>query len=470
MHSRKIELTRPAAASASYTVTAAIGKAVALLTLPFFTARLGAAAYGRYALYLCYEGLLFSIASLGLGGAAFYQALRRYRGQQNRLLPSAWGLSLCVSIPLLLLAFPFLLKKLSFATAITLCLQVLGGVAFTLYGALCRFSYKYRPICIMNLIADIGAPLASILLLLLFPMGESARILSGAAIAVCLGLFSLFSILRGGARLFDKEMMRFLLSLQLPLLPHYLSVAFMAEAARLTVERILGSEALGAYSVAHSVGLCLSLVTVSMAGAFQPWVLRKTAAGDHARVATVTQRITLLLCTLSLLPVLAAPEIFSLLAPRTYAIGTAAVPALCFCVPLSFLATVPICAKLSAERRLATSLPSVAAALLQLTLCPLLATRFGLFGGALGALISYFFFFLFHFSTLKKDQKSILNAKNCFLLCLYFSAIGLAAPILYPYPFTRILLLFLYLFTAAIQVLSLRSLVFEPKSANPSAS
>ena len=106
MHPKKIELTRPAAASAAYTVTAAVGKAAALITLPFFTARLGAAAYGRYALYLCYEGLLFAIASLGLGGAAVYQALRRYRGQETRLLSAALGLSLCVSLPLLLVTIP----------------------------------------------------------------------------------------------------------------------------------------------------------------------------------------------------------------------------------------------------------------------------------------------------------------------------------------------------------------------------
>lgn len=463
MHLSKIELRRPAAASVSYTVTAAVGKAVAFATLPFFTARLGAAAYGRYALYLCYESLLFSVLSLGLGGAAIYRALQRYRGEENRLLSTAFGLSLALSLIVLPIAVPLLLGKLSPLFTVLLCLQVLGSVAFTLYGARCRYTYRYRPICILNLISEIFAPLISILLLLALPIGEQARILAGAAVAVALGVFSLVSILRSGYKLFDKSILRFLLSLQLPLLPHYLSLAFMSEAARLTVERVLGSEALGAYAVAHSVGLCLSLITASLGGAFQPWVLRKAAAGEHARVAETAERITLLLCALSLLPILAAPEIFSILAPRAYAGGTAAVPALCFTVPLSFLSTVPILAKLGEGRRLAISLPSLSAALSQLLFCPYLAARFGLGGASAGALISYFLFFLLHAFTLKKSQKQIVNVKKCFLFCLLFSIIGRSATVLYPHFYIRLLLIFLYLFASVLQLILLKSCLLEPK-------
>ena len=113
MQPSKASLRRPVAASVSYTVTAAVGKAAALLTLPFFTARLGAAAYGRYALYLCYEGILFSVLSVGLGGAAIYRALQQYRGEENRLLASAFGLSLLVLLLCLPIALPLLIKRLA---------------------------------------------------------------------------------------------------------------------------------------------------------------------------------------------------------------------------------------------------------------------------------------------------------------------------------------------------------------------
>ena len=295
MQPSKASLRRPVAASVSYTVTAAVGKAAALLTLPFFTARLGAAAYGRYALYLCYEGILFSVLSVGLGGAAIYRALQQYRGEENRLLASAFGLSLLVLLLSLPIALPLLIKRLAPDLCAVLFLQVLSNVSFTLYGAKCRYTYRYRPICLLNLCAELLSPLLSMLVLLSLPIGERARIYIGAAVSVALGAFSLFALLKHRTRLFDKEMLRFLLSLQLPLLPHYLSLSLMAEAARLSVERVLGSEALGAYAVAHSVGLCLSLVTASLGGAFQPWVLRKSAAGEHARVSDATERITLLL-------------------------------------------------------------------------------------------------------------------------------------------------------------------------------
>ncbi len=462
MEQTKNALRRPVAASFFYTATAAVGKAAAILTLPYFTARLGAAGYGRYALYLSYEGLLFSLLSVGLGGAVIFRALQKYRGEENRLLGTAFGLSLLATLLSLPLTLPLLLRRLSPDLCLLLFLQVLGAVAFTLYGAKCRYTYRYRPICALNLLSDIGAPLLAILLLTLFPMGERARILSGALLAVGIGSLSLLRILRR-ARLFDKEILRYLLGLQLPLLPHYLSLSLMGEAARLSVERVLGSEALGAYAVAHSVGLSLSLVTVSLGGAFQPWVLRRVAAGEHRRVAAVSGKAALLLCTLSMLPILLCPEIFSLLAPEGYAIGEAAVPALCFCVPLSFLTTVPILAKLGEGRRLAISLPSLAAALSQLLLCPYLAARFGLGGASAGALISYFLFFLLHAFALKKSQKQIINVKKCFLLCLLFSMIGLSATVLYPHFYIRLLLIFLYLFASALQLMLLKSCLLEPK-------
>ena len=218
MEIKQTELTRPAAASLFYILTAAVGKAAALITLPFFTARLGAAAFGRYALYLCYEGLLFSAASLGLGGAGIYRALQRFRTEENRLLGAAFGLSLCISLPLYLAAAFLLRGKLMPLFIVILFVEVTARVSFTLFGAKCRYFYRYRPICSLNLIADLFAPLLGILLLIAFPIGESARIFAGAGLAVLIGILSLISIFRQGIRLFDKEIWRFLLSLQLPLL------------------------------------------------------------------------------------------------------------------------------------------------------------------------------------------------------------------------------------------------------------
>ena len=299
------------------------------------------------------------------------------------------------------------------------------------------------------------------LLLLWLPIGEEARIFAGAFVAIVIGAVSLIALLRRGSLGIDKEIPRYLLSLQLPLLPHYLSVALMAEAARLAVERVLGSEALGAYAVAHSVGLSLSLVTVSLGGAFQPWILRKAASGAFDRVRSTTEQILLLICTLTLPLILAAPEIFSLLAPKSYAGGLAAIPALAFTVPLSFLATVPICASLRTERRWRISLASLLAASIQLLLCPILAARFGLFGASIGAMISYFFFFALHAFFLGKSQKSIINANKCLLICVSFGSIGLSFPILYPHPILRAMLLFLYLLASLIQALPLRRLILH---------
>ena len=469
MHFRQTGWTRPAAASFFYTLTAALGKIAALITLPFFTARLGASAFGQYALYLCYEGLLFSAVSLGLGGAAVYRALDRFRGREDRLLGTALLLSLSAALVLFPACAVLLRKKLAPLWIVILLLQAAARLIFTLYGAKCRYLYRYRTLCIMNLFCDLGAPTFSAVLLLLFPLGVGGRILGGAIPAIAVGALSLLLLLRNAKKIFDKEALRYLLSLQLPLLPHYLSMALMAEVGRLAVEHVLGSEALGAYAVAHSVGFALALLTGSLSGAFQPWVLRKARAGEAARVSEIAERLALLLCALSLLPALAAPELFSVLAPKAYGIGTAAVPALALTVPLSFLAAVPILAKLSAENRLAVSLPSLICALCSLLLCPILARRLGLYGGSIGVIFSYLLFFFLHAATVPKSEKSIINAKNCFLIILPFCIVGLSIPVLYPYPILRLLLFLSYLLASALLGIELLPRIAERKGASHQA-
>ena len=89
--------------------------------------------------------------------------------------------------------------------------------------------------------------------------------------------------------------------------------------------------------------------------------------------------------------------------------------------------------------------------------------RLGLGGAAFGTLFSYLSFFLLHSVFLEKEQKGILNVKNCFLICVSFALVGAMMPFLFPHFWLRIILAVLYLIATAAQALPFKSLILESK-------
>lgn len=355
---RENALNIPARSSLYFTATNLIAKAASFLFTPVFTRLLTPDEYGTYSLFSSYLSVAIVIVTLEIPGNVIMRAFQKKRGLENLCTVTAAAIPFVLALPCVAvigavrggLDFPFAYTALAFS---------LISVSFiNLYTSTCKFLYRWRAPFFIAVLQSVVTPAAAVILIRSEALGEYEnavlKIVTGSIISALIALI-LFSVsltrasreARGAGMNFSsymsfaKELYKTLLSLCLPLLPYYASVMVISQADKLLISHYLGKEALGKYSLAYSAGIALTAVTGGIMSALCPWIMRKVRAGDFSSVRRALGAITDLALPAIVIFLAAAPEIFGILAPKSYLSAlpvlfiSAAIPlplALCGCL------------------------------------------------------------------------------------------------------------------------------------------
>ncbi len=369
----KGRLRLPARASVWYILSSAVARGVGMLGTPIFTRLLTPGEYGLYPLYNTWFSLISALLTLELTGGVIMRGLQKYEGRRAEFLSSAMGLCILTTVVggALILAFSAPFERLTGLGAplfFVMLLHVILNGAISFFCARERFSYSYKSVALVNLASAFGIPLISIGLILLTPLRAEARVIGTVAVAVLIGIPLLTVIFRQGRKIFDFEIWRYLLKLALPLLPHYLAVAVIMRVGEITVERVFGVEALGKFSVSMSVGLSLTMISGGILSALGPWIMRRVAKGEIERIRRLTEILTRGMCCVCLLVLSVAPETVAIVTPPEYRECLPAVYPMALSVVPMLLSSAMTSGQTYYERTAISSLPSVAAAILSVTL------------------------------------------------------------------------------------------------------
>ena len=360
-------LRLPARASVWYIAAAVLGRGIGVFGTPIFTRLLTAAEYGLFPLYNTWLSIATVIATLEIAGGCTLRALQKYENRRSELLSGALGVISAVFVTICIIyfcAFRFINRLTGLSVPITAVMlaQIYINAVINLYTAGARYSYSYKRVAAINTVAAFLSPIISIAIITLTPFHAQGRIFGGAIATALIALPLFITILKGSRRLFNPEIWRYLLSMAIPLLPHYLSVAAILRIGEITVGRIHGTAALGKYSVALSLGLSVSVITGGLLSAIGPWVLRHIKTGDFDRIRKTLFLITKGLCLFALLLLSVVPETIKILTPTEYHSALSAVYPLVLSSVPSFLSSVITQGQMYYERTFYTSLPSVSAA------------------------------------------------------------------------------------------------------------
>ena len=347
---------------------------------PIFTRLLTPAEYGLYPLYNTWLSIATVIVTLEITGGCILRALQKYESKRNELLSSALGLIstiLGITCIIYAIAFPAIsrLTGLSAPIFALMLFQIYINAIINLYTASARYSYRYKQVAAINTLAAFLSPLFSIAIITLTLYHSEGRIIGGAVATALIAFPLLITILRGSRKLFNKEIWKYLLSVAIPLLPHYLSVAAILRVGEIIVGRVHGTEALGKYSVAISLGLSLSVITGGLISAIGPWILRHIRRGDFDRIRKTLLLVTKGLCVFALLILSVVPETIKILTPPDYYDALAAVyPLVLSSIPI-FLSSAITQGQIYYEKGAVSSLPAVIAAALSTLLSIFLLPR-----------------------------------------------------------------------------------------------
>jgi O-antigen/teichoic acid export membrane protein len=409
----------PAKATVWYVGSGAMARAIGALSTPIFTRLLTPGEYGLYPLYNTWIGVLSVLVTLEITGSAIYRGFQRYEDNREDFITAALGLLGVVFVGFCALYFAFygVLGRfigLDLRVSILMFAQIFATSVISLYLAKARFEYKYKAVAILNLLSAALIPITAVLMILLTDIRAEARIYASSAVTLLIAIPISVLIIRGSEKLYSAKIWRYLLGHSIPLLPHYFATALILKASEISINRNYGTEALGQYSIAMSVGMILTIVTGGVLSALTPWLIRKIREGGIDKVREFLLLVTRTLSLLSLLILAFAPELLAFLAAEGFREALPAVYPLEIAVIFSFLSSAVMSGCTYYERGGIASVPSLVSALTSVLLSLFILPRMDYRLASFIALTSYFILFLFTTLVFKKlSGEYPLNFKKC---------------------------------------------------------
>ena len=404
---KQLSIRVPAKASVWYIASSVIARSVGALGTPIFTRLLSPEEYGLFPLYNTWLAVIGVIVTVELTGGVMYRGLQKYENKKEEFLSSSFGLFLTffISFCALYFAFDGVINSITglntFITSLML-LQIFANTVIAFYTARARFEYKYKSVAALNLLSALGIPFISIIFILTTSLRSEARILGSCIMLSLIAIPALYKVLKRSHVLFSMDVWKFLLKFNLPLLPHYFSMSLILRIGEITVGKAFGTEALGKYSVAMSVGMSLTVITNGLLSALSPWLLRKIRADQTERIRDLLLLLTKGLCALCLIMLAFAPEIIDVLTPAAFHSALPAVYPLELSVIPMFLSNALLSAEMYYEKSGICALPSVLCAALSVALSLIVLPRVDYRFVSVFVLISYVLLTLLNALTFKR--------------------------------------------------------------------
>lgn len=421
-------------------------KAVMVIFTPVFTRILTAEEFSRYAVFQSWETILTVFATLNISNYATSKGLVEYKDDRNVFISSAQSLTATLTI----FTFGiFMLIKSAFTELdefplwmmALLFFDVVSVAFFAFWSQLERFNQKYRTLTIVSIVMGIASPLIAFLLIVFFDEINLykgwARIL-GLVISNGLVAVLIFVICYNRSKvLFSTKYWKFCILYCLPLIPHFLSTAFLQKIGQLFVDKYCGSEMSGIYALANSLAMLMMVVNDALTKTLVPWTYEKLSEKKYKDINRPIILSLALIAIIDIIMALTAPELVAIFADSSYAEAIYAIPPLVAVCFFGFLYNTFANIEYYYKETKMVSMASIIAGIVIVVANILLVPRFGFIAAAYSSLISYVVYALMHYLFMKKTLKKhmngleVYNNKLIFRMAVGFIAIILCTNVLY---------------------------------------
>jgi O-antigen/teichoic acid export membrane protein len=288
-----------------------------------------------------------------------------------------------------------------------------------------RFSYNYRWVSSLNVIMGIITPIFSLMLIYFFGLSYLARILAPFIVSIAFILPHSIPLFRRG-QIFNRKIYKHLFYLSIPMLPHFIFLSLMANGDKIIISHILGSEAVGTYSIAYSVAYILMPLTQGASSSLFPWLTRhsgKECKNDMKVAFDYILPFSMLLAGAFLL---ITPELYLFVGGEKFKDGLASVYPLSLSVIFLFLAN--LISSVNACHKKRYVVISTLISFLVGASCVLpFVNALGIIGGAIASLLAYITLFSLNLYFSYKSLGFLMINAGTLIVSLLL--IGIYAPI-----------------------------------------
>lgn len=407
-------------ASAAFVICSFMQRGISTLTTPIFTRILTTEQYGYYSIFNSWLDILAVFTTLKLAGGVFTQALIKFESRRDELTASTAGLGTTLTLCSMVLYIPFrnmINPLLGMNTLIMLCIFIASWATlmFELWASRQRVEYQYKSIVALTLFTSVAKPFFGIIAVLSTQTYKAeARIVSLVFVEV-LSYFGLFAVfLKRGKTFFHKQFWKYFLSLNIPLIPHYLTRTVLNQSDRLMINIMVGYSSAGIYSLAYNLAWMLNLITTSILNTFNPWMYQRMKKKEFHRIGPFSYFLLgiVAVCVLGFVSI--APELIKIFAPIEYYEAMWVIPPVTASVYFLFMYSLYANFEFYFEKSKFMMAASTIGGLLNIILNYIFIKLFGYIAAGYTTLICYIFYSIAHYYCMKR-----IAAKELHGICIY---------------------------------------------------
>lgn len=452
-----VKLPLPLKASMVFTVCSVFQRGVSFIAVPIYTRLVPQEQYGIYSLYQSWDQILMIFATLNMWNYLYSNGMIKYENRKDEFTSALLGLSFVTTSILLII---FILARNLFIRLSGLPLSVLlllfAGFylrpGFEYWSARQRFEYDVKKFAMASILIAVTQPVASIGLIMAVRNMKDAN-LGVALIAgkvLCGGL--VYAIVTGSLgkkchMFFDREIWKFALKFNLPLVPHFLSLVILTQLDRIMIGAICGKAEAAISGVAHSVGAIMLIVNNAVMNSLVPWTYKKLREKNYDKLPMVGSVSLGLVAGLNTITAICAPEIVAIMAPQEYYMAAYVIPPLAMSNVFMFMFNLYANIEYFHEKTKFVAAASCISALVNIVLNYIFINRYGFIAAGYTTLVCYVIYGFSHYCFTKSVLKiagigeKVYNNRLLWIIGGLAAGMSLVVIVLFPYRFIRFTIL-----------------------------
>ena len=431
-------------------------KGLAFITSPIFTRIMPSSEYGIISTFTSWQSVLYIIATLNMSSGVFNNGMIDFKEDRESFISSILGLAnLCTLIFTgIYLAFQKQLNSLFDLPQILIWIMIayfFVTPAFNYWMGKQRFEFKYKAVLILSILSSLIPSILAIVFVLAAPDSYKAitKVSATEVSTIIIGL--VFYIYAFSKSKFSTKYWKYAATINLPLIPHYLSMYVLSSSDRIMITKLVDTSATAIYSLAYTAASTVLILWSSIDAAIAPWIYQKMDEKDYAPIRKRGEEVILLFAACTVLITLFAPEFIRILGPEEYYEGIYVIPSVLGGVFFTAVFSLYMRVELFLKKSKTIMFATVMAAVTNLILNYIFINAYGYIAAGYTTLFCYLLLAVFHAFNLKKlGYGNVYNNGKTFAISICVCVCTVSLTLLYPYTIARYFLILAIVFSLLI--------------------
>ena len=449
-------------------------KGIGFLTTPFFARLMTKEDVGDFSNLITWVGIISIIVTFDLY-SSISVARFDYRENLNEYIASNLLLGSVITIVFFLALFPFkekvlLLFGLSDYAFYLAFVYMFFYQAIQMFQAKSQVLYRYKASLGISISCALSSSLISLLFVYAFEDQLMGRVIGYFIPFIIIGLIIYIYIIVISNHVSVKYW-KYALSISIPLVFHLLAGYVLSSSDRIMIHSLVGSKAVGLYSVAYSSAMVVSILMTSMNSAWVPWSMTQIDSGKYNELRKISKIYIILFGILVFGIIMLGPEILWIMGGNSYMEALDVIPSVMIGFTFQFIYTLYVNIEQYYKKQKMVAIGTVISASVNILLNWIFIPIYGYIVAAYTTLVSYMILFLLHFLFVKYMKKSLIydTKFNVEFLCISLGLL-LLSNVLYIINWLRLFIVLIIVIGMLIIVINNRDNLFyavKTKSLNP---